>query len=66
MQRSFLRDGHDLKEILSNLPVTLVILFLMLCFQINLKKFLSVCADLGLSDWQLFDPQDLEAGDNVM
>jgi len=31
-----------------------------------LKKFLSVCADLGLSAWQLFDPQDLEAGDNVM
>lgn len=34
--------------------------------QINLKKFLSVCADLGLSGWQLFDPQDLETGDNVI
>ena len=34
--------------------------------QINLKKFLRVCSDLGLSAWQLFDPQDLEAGDNVM
>ncbi|KAL9955018.1 hypothetical protein ACROYT_G042614 [Oculina patagonica] len=34
--------------------------------QINLKKFLSVCGDLGLSGWQLFDPQDLEAGDNVI
>lgn len=34
--------------------------------QINLKKFLRVCSDLGLSAWQLFDPQDLEAGDNVI
>ncbi|KAK2568679.1 LIM and calponin homology domains-containing protein 1 [Acropora cervicornis] len=34
--------------------------------QINLKKFLHVCEDLGLSAWQLFDPQDLVAQDNVM
>lgn len=34
--------------------------------QINLKKFLHVCEDLGLSAWQLFDPQDLVAQDNVI
>lgn len=34
--------------------------------QINLRKFLSVCEDLGLSAWQLFDPKDLEVGENVI
>ena len=37
-----------------------------LLFQINLKTFLHVCEDLGLSAWQLFDPQDLQEQDNVM
>lgn len=35
-------------------------------FQINLKKFLAVCSELGLSGWQLFDPNDLEVGGDVM
>lgn len=34
--------------------------------QINLKTFLHVCEDLGLSAWQLFDPQDLQEQDNVI
>ncbi|KAM7451397.1 Maguk P55 subfamily member [Porites harrisoni] len=34
--------------------------------QINLKKFLAVCSELGLSGWQLFDPNDLEVGGDVI
>lgn len=33
--------------------------------QIHLEKFLSVCGDLGLIAWQLFDPQDLQVGDVI-
>ena len=41
-------------------------LSLLFFFQINLKKFLAVCSELGLSGWQLFDPNDLGVGGDVM
>ena len=44
----------------------LFFLSLLFFFQINLKKFLAVCSELGLSGWQLFDPNDLEVGGDVM
>ena len=44
----------------------LFFLCLLFFFQINLKKFLAVCSELGLSGWQLFDPNDLEVGGDVM
>lgn len=44
----------------------LFFLSLLFFFQINLKKFLAVCSDLGLSGWQLFDPNDLEVGGDIM
>ena len=44
----------------------LFFLSLLFLFQVNLKKFLAVCSELGLSGWQLFDPNDLEVGGDVM
>ena len=32
----------------------------------DVQFILAVCSELGLSGWQLFDPNDLEVGGDVM
>ena len=61
--------GHSHSILIPVFYIFIMCLFflsLLFFFQINLKKFLAVCSELGLSGWQLFDPNDLEVGGDVM